>query len=67
MRNIAIVVAIVTWLGAAGTQPVAAQLNRAQPEAASGRYDKAGATARRFMVAAANPVSYTHLTLPTNA
>ena len=57
MRNIAIVVAIVTWLGAVVTQPVAAQLNRAQPEAASGRYDKAGATARRFMVAAANPLS----------
>ena len=57
MRNIAVVVAIVTWLGAAVTQPVAAQLNRAQPEAASGRYDKAGATARRFMVAAANPLA----------
>jgi gamma-glutamyltranspeptidase/glutathione hydrolase len=57
VRNIAIVVAIVTWLGAAATQPVAAQLNRAQPEAASGRYDKAGAAARRFMVAAANPLA----------
>jgi gamma-glutamyltranspeptidase/glutathione hydrolase len=57
VRNIAVVVAIVTWLGAAVTQPVAAQLNRAQPEAASGRYDKAGAAARRFMVAAANPLA----------
>ena len=57
MRNIAVLVAVVTWLGAAVAQPVAAQLNRAQPEAASGRYDKAGATARRFMVAAANPLA----------
>ena len=57
MRSIVVLFTIVTWVGTIVTQPVAAQIKRGQPEAASGRYHKAGTTARRFMVAAANPLA----------
>lgn len=48
---------IMVLVGGLNNAPAKAQLTRAQPEAGSGRYAKDAAAARRFMVAAANPLA----------